>query len=143
MWLKMLGNKESAKRAFRAIEQLAPERREKNDTIKTSLKYCVYLKELPRESLTVEEQDFMRTMEQIDAWYEAEMTKANQDGEQRGELKQAQSLIFRLLNRRVGTVPSEIEARVNGLSLVRLEMLHDAALDFTQIGDLITWLEGN
>lgn len=38
MWLKMLGNKESARKAFRAIEQLAPERREKNDTIKTSLK---------------------------------------------------------------------------------------------------------
>ena len=49
LWLKMLGNKQSAQRAFREIEQLSPNRREKNDTIRASLKYCVYLKELPRE----------------------------------------------------------------------------------------------
>jgi Domain of unknown function (DUF4351) len=137
MWLKMLGNKESARRAFRAIEQLSPDRREKNDTIKTSLKYCVYLKELPRESLTVEEQEFMRTMEQIDAWYEAEIDKAQQDG----GLKQAQSLVLRQLNRRLGnSVSLEVEARVKALSLVRLDELGEALLDFTNVADLEIFL---
>ena len=72
LWLKMLGDKESARKAFGEIEQLSPERREKNDIIKTSLKYCVYLKGLPTESLTEEEQEFMKTMQDVDAWYEAE-----------------------------------------------------------------------
>ena len=31
MWLKMLGNKESTQRAFQSIEELSPDRREKND----------------------------------------------------------------------------------------------------------------
>ena len=81
----------------------------------------------------------MRTMEQIDAWYEAEMTKAQQDA----QLRQAQSLVLRLLNRRVGNVPSELEARVQGLSLTRIEQLGEALLDFGQMGDLIGWLDVN
>jgi hypothetical protein len=89
MWLKMLGNKESARRAFESIEQLSPERREKNDTIRASLKYCVYLKDLPVDSLSAEEQEFMRTMAQIDAWYDAEMDKAEQRGKVEGKLESA------------------------------------------------------
>ena len=87
MWLKMLGSKESARRAFESIEQLSPDRREKNDTIRASLKYCVYLKDLPVDSLSAEEQEFMRTMAQIDAWYDAEMDKAERKGEQKGKLE--------------------------------------------------------
>jgi hypothetical protein len=87
MWLKMLGNKESAQRAFQQIEQLSPERREKNDTIRAGLKYCVYLKDLPVDSLNEEERDFMKTMAEIDAWYDAEMDKAEQRGKLEGKLE--------------------------------------------------------
>jgi hypothetical protein len=66
IWLKLLGNKESARRAFESIKQLSPERREENDTIRASLKYCVYLKDLPANSLSTEEQEFMKTMAEID-----------------------------------------------------------------------------
>ena len=83
----MLGNKQSAQRAFREIEQLSPSRREKNDTIRASLKYCVYLKELPRESLSDEEQEFMKTMAQVDAWYDAEISKAELQGKLEGKLE--------------------------------------------------------
>jgi predicted transposase/invertase (TIGR01784 family) len=64
-------------------------------------------------------------------------------GEARGEVKEAQSLIFRLLKRRVGNVSREMETKIESLPLARLEELHDAALDFTQIGDLTTWLDAN
>ncbi|RUT08877.1 hypothetical protein DSM106972_009300 [Dulcicalothrix desertica PCC 7102] len=70
IWLKMLGDRETAKIAFESIKQLSPERREKNDIINACIKYCVYLKDIPTENLTPEDKDFMRTMEQIDAWYE-------------------------------------------------------------------------
>ena len=91
MWLKMLGNKESARRAFESIEQLSPDKREKNDTIRASLKYCVYLKDLPTDSLSAEEQEFMRTMAQIDAWYDAEIDKAERKGKLEGKLESATS----------------------------------------------------
>ena len=52
MWLKMLGNKETAQSAFKFIKQLSPDRREKNDIISACIKYCVYLKDIPTDSLT-------------------------------------------------------------------------------------------
>ncbi|WP_145837711.1 hypothetical protein, partial [Dulcicalothrix desertica] len=46
IWLKMLGDKESAKIAFESIKQLSPDRREKNDIISACVKYCVYLQNI-------------------------------------------------------------------------------------------------
>jgi hypothetical protein len=112
LWLKMLGDKDSARRAFGEIEQLSPNRREKNDIIKTSLKYCVYLRGLPTESLTDEEQDFMRTMEQVDAWLEAEIAEA-QDRKQ-------QEIALNLLRK---NIPLEIIAEATGVSIERLQSL--------------------
>jgi predicted transposase YdaD len=69
--------------------------------------------------------------------------RGERKGEQRGEIKEAQVLILRMLNRRVGNVSMEIEARVKVLPLARLEELGEALLDFTQMSDLLDWLEGN
>jgi hypothetical protein len=80
MWLKMLGNKKTAQMAFESINQLSPDRREKNDIISACIKYCIYLKDIPTDSLTPEEEDFMKTMQEIDAWYEAEINKARLEG---------------------------------------------------------------
>ena len=114
LWLKMLGDKESARKAFGEIEQLSPERREKNDIIRTSLKYCVYLRGLPTESLTEEEQEFMRTMEDVDAWYEAEIAKAEQKAQERKQ----QEIAVNLLRK---NIPLETIAEATGLTIPELE----------------------
>jgi antitoxin component of RelBE/YafQ-DinJ toxin-antitoxin module len=116
LWLKMLGNKDSARRAFVEIEQLSPNRREKNDIIRTSLKYCVYLRGLPTESLTEEEQDFMRTMEQVDVWYEAEIAKAEQKAEERKQ----QEIALRMFRE---NIPVDVIERVTGLTIEQLQIL--------------------
>jgi Domain of unknown function (DUF4351) len=54
-----------------------------------------------------------------------------------------QEIILRLLTKRVGTVSSDVEARVKVLSLAMLEEFFDAALNFTQMNDLIMWLDGH
>jgi predicted transposase YdaD len=64
-----------------------------------------------------------------------------QEIEQQGELKQAQSLILRLLNRRVGNLSIELEARVKALPLAWLDDLGEALLDFSQMSDLLAWLD--
>jgi hypothetical protein len=124
LWLKMLGNKDSARRAFGEIEQLSPERREKNDIIRMSLKYCVYLRGLPTESLTEEEQDFMRTMEQVDAWLDAEIAeaaqKAQERGEERGEERKQQEIALKMLRK---NMPLEIIAELTELSVEQLQIL--------------------
>ncbi|WP_416676920.1 Rpn family recombination-promoting nuclease/putative transposase [Egbenema bharatensis] len=60
-----------------------------------------------------------------------------QDILQTGEL----SLILRQLNRRVGTVPQEVQLQIQALPLVQLEALGEALLDFSSISDLIHWLQ--
>jgi hypothetical protein len=116
LWLKMLGDKDSARRAFGEIEQLSPNRREKNDIIKTSLKYCVYLRGLPTESLTEEEQDFMRTMEQVDAWLEAEIAEAEQKAKQANQ----QEIALRMLQE---NIPLDVIARITQLKIELLQSL--------------------
>jgi antitoxin component of RelBE/YafQ-DinJ toxin-antitoxin module len=116
LWLKMLGDKDSARRAFGEIEQLSPNRREKNDIIRTSLKYCVYLRGLPVESLTEEEEEFMRTMEQVDAWYDAEIAEAEQKAQQRKQQEIAVNLLRENL-------PLEIISRTTGITIEQLKSL--------------------
>jgi predicted transposase/invertase (TIGR01784 family) len=116
----MLGDKDSARRAFGEIEQLSPNRREKNDIIRTSLKYCVYLRGLPVESLTEEEQDFMRTMEQVDAWYDAEIAEAEQKAQERGEERKQQEIAVNLLKE---NLPLEIISRTTGITIEQLKSL--------------------
>jgi hypothetical protein len=120
LWLKMLGDKDSARRAFEEIEQLSPNRREKNDIIKTSLKYCVYLRGLPTESLTEEDQDFMRTMEQVDAWLEAEIAEAEQKAKQKAKQENQQEIALRMLRK---NMPLETIVELTELSMEQLQAL--------------------
>jgi predicted transposase YdaD len=59
-----------------------------------------------------------------------------QEGRQEGE----QSLILRLLTRRIGAVALERRLQIQALSLPQLEALGEALLDFSQPADLDEWL---
>jgi hypothetical protein len=130
MWLKMLGDRDLARKAFESIEQLPPERREKNDIIRACIKYCVYLRDLPTDSLTTEEQDFMKTMAQIDALYEAEINNAELRGKLEGKLDSASTLIRAKFGVDVLTV--EIVSQ--------LERLNDRQLDEFMV-KMFNWQE--
>jgi hypothetical protein len=124
LWLKMLGDKESARRAFGKIEQLSSERREKVDIIRACVKYCVYLRDIPTDSLTIEERDFMKTMEEIDAWYDAQMSnaelKGKLEGEARGKEQEKQTIALNLLRK---NIPLEIISEATGLTLEQIQKL--------------------
>jgi predicted transposase/invertase (TIGR01784 family) len=64
-------------------------------------------------------------------------------GETIGEVKEAQSLILRLLKRRTGNISIDLEARIKTLPLTQLEELGEALLDFSQMADLVAWLDIN
>ena len=116
LWLKMLGNRESARRAFREIDQLAtPDRTGKNDIMAACLKYCVYLKDLAADSLTPEESEFMKTMEEIDVWYETQMNQAKLEGK-----------IEIALNMIQENISLETISRITGLTIDRLQQLQSS-----------------
>ena len=47
---------------------------------------------------------------------------------------------MRLLTRRFGTLENELQQRLQQLSTVQMEDLSEALLDFSNVGDLVTWL---
>ena len=67
--------------------------------------------------------------------------KGREEGLQQG-LQQGQvGLILRQLERRLGTISSDIQSRIRQLSLEQLENLGEAVLDFTSAADLTAWLQ--
>jgi predicted transposase YdaD len=72
--------------------------------------------------------------------YQEILHEGEQVGEQRGVLKGEQSLILRLLTRRIGDLTPEIRSQVQSLPLTQLEDLGEALLDFREGADLEDWL---
>ena len=58
-----------------------------------------------------------------------------------GEETGRRSLILRLLTRTVGLIDDQTNDRISNLSIVKLESLGEALLDFRSIDDLTTWLQ--
>ncbi len=73
-------------------------------------------KDLAADSLTTEESEFMKTMEEIDVWYEAQMNQAKLEGEQ----LQKQSIALNLLQK---NIPIETISEATGLTIDRLQQL--------------------
>jgi predicted transposase YdaD len=82
-------------------------------------------------------------------WYQEILAEGEQrgrtEGEQRGRTEgrteEGRSLILRQLTRRLGILPTSVEAQVQALALQQLEALGEALLDFTQFSDLTAWLD--
>jgi predicted transposase/invertase (TIGR01784 family) len=68
---------------------------------------------------------------------------AKADGKIEGKIEGEQALVFRILTRKLGTIKPEIKARVSSLKIEQLESLGEDLLDFTQMSDLLAWLDVN
>jgi predicted transposase YdaD len=86
-------------------------------------------------------------MQIVTSWMEQGIAEGEQRGRTEGisvgRTEEAQSLILRLLARRVGTLPASTEAQVQALSLPQLEALGEALLDFAGLDDLTDWLRSH
>lgn len=70
-----------------------------------------------------------------------EETRVYQEANADGRLQEAQSLVFRLLSRRIGSISPAIESELQSLSLSQTEALGEALLDFSTPDDLTHWLQ--
>jgi predicted transposase YdaD len=55
-------------------------------------------------------------------------------------VQQGRSLILRQLTRRVGELPESVRSQIDALSILQLEALGEAVLDFSGLSDLEGWL---
>ncbi|MGL5196349.1 MAG: DUF4351 domain-containing protein [Chroococcales cyanobacterium] len=58
-----------------------------------------------------------------------------------GKKQQAIAMIQGMLNRRFGSLETNVQNRLESLTLTQLEELSLALFDFTEVTDLVTWLE--
>jgi predicted transposase YdaD len=83
-----------------------------------------------------------KNREEIEAMFnlsDLKQTRFYQEAFTEGEA----NLVLRLLNRRLGKIPSSLIEQIRRLSIEQLENLGEALLDFGSEGDLIQWLEQN
>ncbi|MFN6153180.1 MAG: DUF4351 domain-containing protein [Dolichospermum sp.] len=82
-------------------------------------------------------------------WYEEILKEGLQQGLQQGEqqglqqgLQQGESvLVLRQLTKRFGEIEFSITQKIQKLPTTKLEILGESLLDFSQLQDLIDWLE--
>lgn len=68
------------------------------------------------------------------------LTSTTQANQQQGAKREALSLVFRLLKRRVGDLNPDLEGQVRSLPVNQVEDLGEALLDFNNAEDLKNWL---
>jgi predicted transposase YdaD len=71
------------------------------------------------DSLTPKENEFMKTMEEIDLWYEAQINKAQLEGEQ----LQKQEIALKMLGKNLSL---ETISEVTGLTIEQLQQLQSS-----------------
>jgi predicted transposase/invertase (TIGR01784 family) len=64
-----------------------------------------------------------------------------EQGRNQGKKQEAIALIQGMLNRRFGSLETNVRERLESLTLTELEELSLALFDFTEVTDLVTWLQ--
>ncbi len=96
--------------------------------------------EFEREVASIKkESEKERVMQIVTIW----MEQGIEQGRIEGGKEEALRLVSRVLVRRVGELDAGVNERLQLLSVSQLEDLLDAALDFTQIANLESWLSQN
>jgi predicted transposase YdaD len=79
-------------------------------------------------------------------WYNEILRRGEIRGEAKGEARGRQescNMLLRQLNRRIGSISSQLEIQIRSLPHEQLGQLADALLDFTSPTDLTTWLQNH
>jgi predicted transposase YdaD len=85
--------------------------------------------------------DFWRHTRAFQDILEEGRQEGREEGREEGRQREASALALRLLERRCGSLEASTSARIEALSLPRLEELALALLDFRGAEDLRAWLE--
>jgi hypothetical protein len=96
-----------------------------------------------QEAAKIEPRRRKQVMELTTSWMREGIEIGVKQGVKQGEKQEALKIVLRLLNRRIGEMSVRLQGRIKKLSVVQLERLSDALLDFTDVKDLTTWLDKN
>ena len=146
LWIRLLGKGQVQERAIAEVLAFDPDDPRRANVLQLLVTWKISI-ELT-STIEQEEQAVMAQLSQAYLEWEQQTEqrgerRGEQRGEQRGRQQEARSLVFRLLNHRVGPLPTAISTQVEALSLTQLETLGEALLDFASLPDLEQWLGEN
>jgi hypothetical protein len=78
-------------------------------------------------------------MELVSEWE----VKGRMEGRTEGRTEEALALVSRLLTRKLGPLPTDVEERLSTLAVEQLEELAETLLDFAALGDVTAWLDAH
>jgi len=147
LWLRVLGRGNVQKQAVEELVELPASNPYKENLLEILANWRQNL-ELRDNVSSDEMEDIMNLspayLKQREEWKLEGKEEGRQEGRQEGlqqGLQQGESaLILRLLKRRLGSVDAALAARIQGLAIEQLEALGEALLDFTELNDLVLWL---
>ncbi len=113
MWLRGLGKDQILTNAFAQIRGLPETKRERNDIVEVCIKHFKYLIEKSTTGLSEEEDNFMKTMQEIDTIYQAEMGRirsaGQEEGREEGREEADRANVEGMLIARFGAIDPELE----------------------------------
>lgn len=108
-----------------------------------NLSACIEILAGLRFNTTLIRQLFREEIMRESVIYQEIIQRGEQQGLQQGLGQEALAYTMRLLNRRVGEINAQLQARIRLLSVVQLENLGEALLDFSDVSDLVAWLDAH
>ncbi len=133
-----LGRRGTRERAIDELERLSP-----NAPLKSASLNLLYNLSRNLEALSKKTQEDRQFIMRLAPLYQQDREQAVQQGVQQG-LEQGRiqeaNLVIRLLQRRFGEIPQNLEETIRKLPVERLEDLGLALLDFDTLTDLDNWL---
>jgi Domain of unknown function (DUF4351) len=131
LWLRLLGRGKVQKQAIEEVLALPAQAQSRIQALQLLTSWKITL-----EVSNIKDDDREAMMALSQAYIEWEQ-RTVQQGLQQGE----QSLIIRLLTQQLGTIPEEVRAQIERLSIPQLEQLADRLLNLSSIEDLTNWLQ--
>jgi hypothetical protein len=141
LWLRLLGKGKTQQQAINEVITFDDRDPRRSSILKLLANWKISIEITGQVS---EEQELMMALSQAYLeWEQQTEQRGLEKGLQQGAAQGEQSLILRQLTRRIGKVAPAMLQQIQGLSIVQLESLGEALLDFTGADDLVAWLQEN
>jgi hypothetical protein len=136
LWLRLLGKGKTQQQAISEVMALEMNNPSRSTILRLLANWKISL-EVTAE-FEAEQELLMALSQAYLEWEQLTVQRGRQEG-----LERERSLIFRLLTRKLGSLPETVRSQVEAFSLEQLEAVGEALLDFQAIADLETWLDEN
>jgi Domain of unknown function (DUF4351) len=141
LWLRLLGRGKTQQQAINEVIAFDDRDPRRSSILKLLANWKISIEITGQVS---EEQELMMALSQAYLeWEQQTEQRGLEKGLQQGAAQGEQSLILRQLTRRIGELSPAMLQQIQSLSLVQLESLGEALLDFTRADDLVTWMQRN